>query len=108
MLRNKITTVVTLILFIGMGCASPSSLTSDEITNVSGVVVAADSYDRVANAQVQFEDDKVATTTADGTFALKEVRVGTHNVTIEAEGYGTTSQRVEIVNGGTRLELKVE
>ncbi len=108
MLSKKIVTAITLLLFIGIGCASPGVLTSDEITNVAGVVLDANSYDRVANAQLQFEDDVVATTSSEGTFTLHEVNVGTHNVTIEADGYETTNQTVEIVDGGTRLELMIE
>jgi hypothetical protein len=108
MFNKKIALLITVLAFVGMACASPSSLTSDEITNVAGVVYDAESYERIANAQVIFSaDDKSATTNEEGTFVLREVSVGTHTVTIQTDGHGTVEKSVEIVNGGTRLELAI-
>lgn len=100
--------LIALLLFVGVGCSSPNSLTSDEITNVAGVVMTAD-YERVANAELHFmADDLRTTTTEDGTFVLNEVSVGTQTVSISSEMHGTVEKEVDIVNGGTRLELKLD
>lgn len=108
MLRKKSTILVALLLFIGVGCSSPGSLSSEEITNVAGVVVT-DSYERVANAELHFVNDDLRTTTSeDGTFTLFEVSVGSQNVTINSESHGTVEKSVEIVNGGTRLFIKLD
>ncbi len=108
MFFKKSSLFIALLLFIGIGCASPGSLTSDEITNVAGVVLTAD-YERVPNAELHFTaDDLRTTTTSEGTFVLYEVSVGTQTVNIQADGHGTVEKNVEIVDGGTRLELILE
>jgi hypothetical protein len=108
MFTKKSSLLIALLLFVGVGCSSPGSLTSEEITNVAGVVMTAD-YDRVANAELHFTaDDLRTTTTADGTFVLNEVSVGTQTVSISSESHGTVEKEVDIVNEGTRLEIKLD
>jgi hypothetical protein len=109
MMNIKLLSVMLMLLFIAMGCASPNALTSDEMTHVAGVVVDSESFDRVANAQIRFmNDDITVNTESNGTFTARDVTVGTHTVTIEADGYGTVEQSVEIVNGGSRLQIKLD
>ncbi len=108
MFIKKSALFVSLLLFVGIGCASPGSLTSDEITNVAGVVVTAD-YDRVPNAELHFTaDDLRTTTTSDGTFTIYEVSVGTQTVSINTQSHGTVEKEVEIVNEGTRLQIQLD
>ncbi|WP_069132853.1 carboxypeptidase regulatory-like domain-containing protein [Rhodohalobacter halophilus] len=108
MLRKYSSLLIALTFFIGVGCASPGSLASDEITDVAGVVVT-DGYDRVANAEVYFSGDDLRTTTStDGTFTLREVSVGSHEVNISTEGQGSFTKTVEVTNGGTRLEIVLD
>ena len=100
--------LIALLLFVGVGCSSPGSLSSDEITNVAGVVMTAD-YERVANAELHFTADDLRTTTSeDGTFVIYEVSVGTQTVSISSDMHGIVEKEVDIVNGGTRLELKLD
>jgi hypothetical protein len=109
MTKIKVTPAILIVLFIAMGCASPSALTSDEVTHVAGVVVDSESYDRVANAQIRFMNDGITVNTeSNGTFTARDISVGTHTVSIQAEGYGTVEKSVEIVDGGTRLKLKLD
>jgi len=108
MFTKKSSLLIALLLFVGVGCSSPGSLTSEEITNVAGVVITAD-YDRVANAELHFmADDLRTTTTSDGTFVLHEVSVGTQTVSVNSESHGTVEKEVDIVNEGTRLEIKLD
>ncbi|MEX0662213.1 MAG: carboxypeptidase-like regulatory domain-containing protein [Balneolaceae bacterium] len=108
MLNKGLISSVLLLLFIGIGCSSPSSLTSEEITDVIGVVVDEDSYERIANVELRFADrDEVVTTSENGTFTVKEVNVGMQTVTIEGEGYGTVEKEVEVINEGTRLQIAI-
>jgi|SRR6056297_913560 len=108
MFTKKTSLLIALLLFVGVGCSSPGSLTSEEITNVAGVVMTAD-YERVANAELHFTaDDLRTTTTEDGTFVLNEVSVGTQTVSINSEAHGTVEKEVDIVNEGTRLEIKLD
>jgi hypothetical protein len=108
MFTKKSSLLIALLLFVGVGCSSPGSLTSEEITNVAGVVMSAD-YNRVANAELHFMADDLRTnTTSDGTFVLHEVSVGTQTVSISSESYGTVEKEVDIVNEGTRLEIKLD
>lgn len=108
MLNTKILSTILLLLFIGMGCASSSSLTSGEMTDVIGVVVDEDSYERVANAEINFADrDEVVTTSESGTFTAKGVAVGMQTITINVQGHGTVEKEVEIVNEGTRLQIAI-
>lgn len=106
---KKVSILIALLLFIGIGCGTPGSLTSDEITDVAGVVMESDSYDRIANATVQINNtEKSATTDENGIFTLRQVDTGDHTVTINTENHGTVEQNVTITDGGTRLVLKVQ
>jgi len=108
MLKKGLVTSVLLLFFIGIGCSSPSSLTSDEKTDVVGVVIDQESYDRVSGAVITFSDRSEAVTTSEnGTFTAKEVNVGIQTVTIEAEGHGTVEKEVEVINEGTRLQITI-
>jgi hypothetical protein len=99
---------VLLLIFLGAACASPSALTSDEMTHVAGVVLSQD-YDRISNATVRFSTNGQAVTTDEnGIFTARDVAVGTQSVSIEAEGYGTVEKQVEVTNGGTRLQLMLD
>ena len=105
----KIVPVILILLFVAMGCASPSALTSDEVTHVAGVVVDSESFDRIANAQIRFMNDEITVNTLiNGTFTARDITVGTQIITIEADGYGTIEKSVEIVNGGTRMQLVLD
>ena len=109
MMNLKIIPAVLILMFIAMGCASPSALTSDEMTHVAGVVVDSDSFDRIENAQIRFMNDgKTVNTESNGTFTARDISVGTQTVSIEAEGYGTIEKTVEIIDGGTRLQLALD
>lgn len=109
MLNKQVISILLFTMLIAIGCASPNSLTSDELTNVSGVLVADQTYDRVEGAEIHFEEeDKTVKTDSNGVFMLYEMGVGNHTVTISADGYETAEKEVEIVNGGTRLELTIE
>lgn len=109
MVSKKIFSFVLLFSFLVIGCASPGALKSDEITHVSGIVVAANSYERVANAQIQFMNDDISIRTDEnGTFTAMDVSVGTQTVTIQSEGHESVEKSVKIVNGGNRLQLMIE
>jgi len=109
MMKLKVIPAILILMFIAMGCASPSALTSDEVTHVAGVVVDSESFDRIANAQIRFMNDGITVNTeSNGTFTARDISVGTQNVSIEAEGYGTIEKSVDIVDGGTRLQLALE
>lgn len=107
MFNKGLVSSILLLLFIGIGCSSPSSLTSEEMTDVIGVVINEDNYERVANAEIRFADkDEVVTTSENGTFTAKEINVGMQMVTIEAQGE-TVEKEVEVVNEGTRLQIVI-
>jgi hypothetical protein len=99
---------ILLLVFLGAACASPSALTSDQMTHVAGVVLDSD-YDRIANATISFTSNGQSVTTGEnGIFTARDVSVGTQTVTIEADGFGTVEKRVEVTNGGTRLQLMLD
>lgn len=108
MFNKGLITSVLLLIFIGIGCSSTTSLTSDEKTDVTGIVVDQESYDRISGAQITFaEMDEPVTTSEGGTFTAKEIGVGMQTVTIEAQGFGTVEKEVEVVNEGTRLQIAI-
>lgn len=76
---------------------------------MSGVVVTEQTYERIGGAEIQFvEEGRIVTTEVNGTFKIREVGVGTQTVVISADGYETVEKSVEIVNGGTRLQLMIK
>lgn len=107
-LFKKLSALGILLLFVGIGCSTPGSLASEEITDVAGIVIDGDSYDRVANAQVRLNGtDKSAVTNDNGIFTFRQVEVGDYTLTVESENYGSAEQEVSITDGGTRLEIKL-
>jgi hypothetical protein len=97
-----------LILFFAVACGSSGALGSDE-TAVAGVVLDAESYERIADATVRLVDaDRSATTNENGVFTFVGISIGTHDVVIEAADYGTVETTLEAEQGGSRVELKIE
>lgn len=100
--------VAIFILFFAVACGSSGALGSDQ-TAVAGVVLDADSYERIANATVRLVDEDVSTeTNENGVFTFVGVGIGTHNVEIDADNYGTTETTFDAESGGSRVELKIE
>jgi len=97
-----------LILLFAVACGTSGALGSDE-TAVAGVVLDAESYERIANATVRLvEADRTATTNENGVFTFVGIPIGTHDVVIEANNYGTIETSFEAESGGSRVELKIE
>ncbi len=109
MLNKLLLPLVTiLILFFAVACGSSGALGSDQ-TAVAGVVLDAESYERIANATVRLVDEDVSTeTNENGVFTFVGVGIGTHNVVIDADNYGTTETTLDAESGGSRVELKIE
>lgn len=109
MLNKLILPVVTiLIMFFTVACGSSGALGSDQ-TAIAGVVLDTDSYERIANATVSLVDEDVSTqTNENGVFTFVGVGIGTHNVVVEADNYGTVETTLEAEAGGSRIELKIE
>lgn len=108
MLNKGLITSVLLLFFIGIGCGTSGSLASEEKTDVIGVVIDQDTYDRVADAEIQFSGvDEAVVTSENGTFMVKGLDVGVQTVTISAPGHEASEQEIEVVNEGTRLQLYI-
>ncbi len=100
--------ILAISLLFGVACGTSGPMASDDETALIGVVLDQDSYDRIAGATIQLvNDDKIVTTSEDGTFTVIGASVGTHDVIIEAEGYGTTEKTIEVERGGTRVEIHI-
>jgi len=109
MLNKLILPIATiLILFVAVACGTSGALGSDE-TAVAGVVLDAESYERIADATVRLVDsDRSTTTNENGVFTFVGIPIGTHDVVIEATDYGTVETTLEAESGGSRIELKIE
>ncbi len=109
MIKKTILPIAAIFLmFFAVACGSSGMVGSEDQTAVAGVVVDSDSYDRIADATVTLTDeDKSAVTNENGVFTFVDVGVGTHNVVVDAGNHGTTETTIEVVDGGTRVEIKI-
>jgi len=109
MLNKTILPLATLFLMLfAVACGSSGMVGSDDRTAVAGVVLDADSYDRIADATVTLTDeDKSTTTNENGVFTFVDIAVGSHNVTVESGSHGTVETTIEVEDGGSRVEIKL-
>ncbi len=108
MFKKKMIPLVIFCMVIGMACGTSGSMTSDEQTALTGIVLNEDNYDRIPNVTVQLvNEEKSAVTNENGTFQFVDISVGSHEVIVEGDGYSATESTIEVEDGGTRVELFV-
>lgn len=109
MINKKLLLIVTtLLFFIGVGCGSSGPMADEDRTAVAGVVLAEDSYDRVANATVTLVGEEMTTqTNENGTFTFVGVGVGSQEVTVESDN-GSANTSIDVESGGSRVQLYVQ
>lgn len=78
-------------------------------TTLIGSVIDASTDEGIAGAEVSVADtDQFATTDEYGTFTIENLEEGTHTVTVDAEGYSSAEEEVEITAEGASVEFVLE
>ncbi len=96
MTRNAIS-----VLIIGLSWAG-SLFAQDQTGRITGRVVDASSLQPIANASIAIEGQALGTVSGnDGTFTLRDVPAGTHQVTATVIGYAPITQEVTVTGGET-------
>lgn len=78
-------------------------------TTLTGTVVDASTDEAIADAEVAVaEADTTIKTDEYGTFTFENLEEGTVTVTVNAEGYSTAEEEVEITKEGASVEFALE
>lgn len=101
-----------MILSFGIAfAASNPEITSTDTESyaiITGSVVDAETGDAVADATITLTGTEQSTTTDEyGTFTFEEVEAGNLTLSVEAEGYQSAEQSVEVTEEGANVEIKV-
>jgi len=74
-----------------------------------GSVVDASDYEGIAGAEVIIYDtEHTATTDEYGSFTIEGLEEGTYTITVNAEGYYSAEEEVEITEEGASVEFVLE
>lgn len=112
MYKKAIMLVSVMIISAGLTFAQTdpdtTETTGDTYSMISGSVIDADTGDAIPNATVRInETDQSATTDDYGTFVFEDVDSGTYTVSVEADGYESTEQSVDVTEEGSNIEIEV-
>ena len=88
-----------LALAAAAGCVNPNAIGVQDTGSVYGRVIDATSQQPVANAIVSVNSVLNQKTSADGTFNIQNVPIGTQTLTIYANGYQTNTVQVVVTKG---------
>lgn len=79
---------------------------SEAVVSLSGTVLDEATNEGIADAEVTIKDSEESATTDEyGTFSFEELEEGTYTITVEAEGYATGEQEVELSNEQETVEI---
>lgn len=92
-----------------MAATSPPEVMQEKsATTITGTVVDSVSQEGIPEAEVAIEDsEKTATTDEYGTFSIEELEKGTYTLSVEAEGYKSASEEVEVKESGATVEIQL-
>lgn len=114
MIKKAVMLVSVLVLSIGIAFATsnPNVETAETATyntyaSLTGVVIDANSGAIIPNATVTLNETS-ATTDENGAFTFEEVEAGSHTITVEAEGYETAEQALEVTEEGANVEIALQ
>jgi len=101
--------VVLMIGFFSVQANASDVDVMNEEGAISGVVVDAATEYPVSGVEVTLEmSDETAETNADGEFSIENLEEGTYTLVVEAEGYETWSQTIEVNNEETEVEIRLQ
>jgi len=76
---------------------------------LTGSVVDSSNYEGIADAEVIVTDTEHSATTDEyGAFSIEGLEEGTYTVEVNAEGYSTAEEEVEITEQGARVDFVLE
>lgn len=111
-ISKAIMIIATIAISMSMLIASTNVQADTEdmaATTLIGTVVDATTDEGIAGAEVTIEDmDQSVTTDEYGTFIIENLEEGTYTVTVNAEGYITAEEEVEITAEGASVEFVLE
>jgi iron complex outermembrane recepter protein len=110
--NHKITqimaTIVISLFMLAIG-TQESEIYTESASAVSGTVVDANTGEGIQSASVTFEELGETTTTDEyGEFSFSDIEVGTYTVSVEANGYSTSSVDVVVSEDGATVEVELE
>ncbi len=111
MIKKAVMLVSVMILSIGIAFATSNPIAEKADTtsyvSVTGSVVDANSGEVIPNATVTLNETS-ATTDEYGAFIIEDVDAGSYTLTVEAEGYETAEESVEVTEEGANVEIALQ
>lgn len=111
MIKKAVMFISVMVLSIGIAFATsnPDVEKVETVTyaNVAGSVVDANSGEVIPNATVTLNETS-ATTDEYGAFIIEDVDAGSYTLTVEAEGYETAEESVEVTEEGANVEIALQ
>lgn len=101
---------VAISMSVLIASASVQGETADmAVTTLTGTVIDASSNEGIADAEVTISDSEESATTDEyGTFVIENLEEGTYTATVDAEGYATAEEEVEVTAEGATVEFVLE
>lgn len=111
MIKKAVMLVSVMILSFGVAFATstPDAERTEIATfaSVTGSVVDANSGEAIPNATVTVNETS-ATTDEYGAFTIEELEAGSYTLIVEAEGYESAEQSVEVTEEGAAVEITLQ
>ena len=112
MLNHKITQVIATIaisfFLLAIG-TQKSEMSTESSAVVSGTVVDSYTGESIQSASVTLEEIGETTTTDEyGEFLFSEIEAGTYTVSVQANGYVSSSLDVDVHEAGATVEVELE
>lgn len=110
MLSKKILIASLFLMITGLIGIQTQAHAQDTQGGVTGEVVDASTGEALSDIEISVEESgETATTDSDGRFTLENLEPGMHTLNVEADGYETWSQTVEIQqDGDAEVEIRLQ
>lgn len=108
MLRKIILPLTAILLMLlSVACGPSGMVENQESTAVIGVVIDSDTHERISGATITLGEELSAVSNENGAFTFINVPVGSHTVSVDAGNNGSTETTLNVVDGGTRTEIRL-
>lgn len=106
--------VSVLILSLGIAFANSSNAQmevpmNDNRTAIMGTVTDAETNAPVPNAEITLSESGETTQTDEaGTFTFSDLEPGSYTISVDAEGYATSEEAVEVTEEGANVNVELD
>lgn len=108
-LLSMLTLTLGVFLISNQAIAQEVNQEQEQEVEVTGTVMDASTDEPVSEVEVGIvEMDEWTTTDSEGSFSFSSVEPGTYTIYVEAEGYETWEEQVEVTEDDTSVDIELE